>query len=116
MRIIKAYNTAQFHLNMTGAGMVGLEYSNFEEEIINKHCIYYNELKPILADRPNITPWATNFDTSDSDSDDNGNKSIESESESLNTSVICILDETDDELCESITVKRNSSMSTQGVS
>jgi hypothetical protein len=43
--------------------MHGIEYDNFEEEVVNKHCIYYYELKPILAERPNVKPWATNFDT-----------------------------------------------------
>jgi hypothetical protein len=34
---MKAHNTAQYRLNTTGAGMVRFEYTNFEEEVVQKH-------------------------------------------------------------------------------
>jgi hypothetical protein len=46
----------------TGAGLEGLEYERFQDYIVHKVCRYYFELLPILQDRPNVTPWYTNFD------------------------------------------------------
>jgi hypothetical protein len=70
MRIIKLYKTTQFRLDTTGARMVGFTYNNFEDEVVNKHCIYYHELKPIL------------FDSSD-ESDDEKMKNSEDDNESV---------------------------------
>jgi hypothetical protein len=100
VRIIRAYNTAEYRLKTTGAGMVGTEYDNFQDEVVHKHCIYYHELKPILADRPNVTPWATNFDTEDEGDDnvkDSHNDSSDDESEATSDSVIEIISVDDED-------------------
>jgi hypothetical protein len=112
VRILKAYNTAQYRLDTTGAGMVGIEYTNFEEEVIQKHFIYYHELKPILADRPNVTPWATNFDTG-SEGDDNirddDDESVDSDSCSKNDNSVILIDTEED-------FKEDKSMATDTIS
>jgi hypothetical protein len=118
VRIIKSYNTAQFRLNTTGAGMVGIEYTDFEEEVVQKHCIYYRELKPILAERPNVTPWATNFD-SDEEGDSNVRKEQSSDEESEatddeNQSVISLDNDGSDDSIQG-TVKDTATVQTQSV-
>jgi hypothetical protein len=119
VRIIKSYNTAQFRLNTTGAGMVGIEYTDFEEEVVQKHCIYYRELKPILAERPNVTPWATNFDT-----DDEGDKNVrkddkdddESSATDDSTESVISIDNDDSDISVVGTVKDTTTVQTQSVS
>jgi hypothetical protein len=100
---MKSYKTAQFRLDTTGAGREGFQYDSFVDEIVNKHCIYYHELKPILADRPNVTPWATNFNSSD-ESDLNDQNHDENESVATNSnigaSVIEILSGDDDSMLD----------------
>lgn len=114
---MKSYNTAQYRLNTTGAGMVGFEYSNFEEEVVTKHCIYYHELKPILADRPNVTPWATNFDSC-SEGDDNVNndddaESVDSDSSGTDGNSIIVIDGDDITIEDTVRVQRLVTLSAQ---
>jgi hypothetical protein len=50
-------------MNGTGAGLTTLKDTiNFQKYIIKFVCKYYNELKPVFGDRPNVTPWYTNED------------------------------------------------------
>ena len=72
-----SYKEASERMAQTGNGLHGLEYTSFQEYIVKNVCRYYFELDPILKDRPNVTPWATNEDTSDDDSKDSSQVEVE---------------------------------------
>ena len=81
-----SYKEAAERMAQTGNGLQGLEYTSFQEYIVKNICRYYFELDPILKDRPNVTPWATNEDTSDDDSKGTSEVEVEVEVERSNTS------------------------------
>ena len=63
IRIMSSYKEANERLNRTGNGITDpLKYSTFQEYIVNNVCKYYYVLDPVLKDRPNVSPWATNED------------------------------------------------------
>jgi hypothetical protein len=59
-RIMSQYKEANERMNNTGDGLEGIEYSNFQEYIVNNVCKYYFLLDPVLKNRPNVRPWVTN--------------------------------------------------------
>ena len=70
IRIMGTYKEASERMHRTGNGITDpLKYSSFQEYIVREVCRYYFELEPILKDRPNVTPWATNEDDSDDSTD-----------------------------------------------
>lgn len=62
IRVMQSYKEASERMNMTGNGLEGIQYTSFQEYIVKSVCKYFFELDPILKDRPNVTPWATNED------------------------------------------------------
>ena len=56
------YKEANERMNNTGDGLEGIEFSNFQDYIVNSICKYYFELDPVLKERPNVRPWITNED------------------------------------------------------
>jgi hypothetical protein len=46
----------------TGAGLHGIDHSNYQSWVVDKVCKYYNELMPVLGSRPNVSPIFTNED------------------------------------------------------
>jgi hypothetical protein len=62
-RLITSYKDAEDRLNGTGAGMEGIELSTFQEEVCNTTCRFYHQLRPVMVNRPNVRPWATNDDS-----------------------------------------------------
>jgi hypothetical protein len=92
VRIMKMYKKAQDRFNTSGNGLEGIEYSDFHTRVLNETCRFYDDLHPILGDRPNVTPWITNEDPDFDKVDDNScsNESEDSDSsdvdECLNTS------------------------------
>jgi hypothetical protein len=57
--------------------MEGIQLSTFQEEVCKTTCRFYHQLKPVMVNRPNVRPWATNDDSDSSDS------VVENENESL---------------------------------
>jgi hypothetical protein len=55
-----SYKEATDRMNQTGAGLEGLDLTNFQEYIVNQVCKYYFELDCVMRDRPNVQPWFTN--------------------------------------------------------
>ena len=55
-----SYKDANEKMNNTGAGLDGFEFSSFQEYIVKQVCRFYFVLDPVLKDRPNVYPWATN--------------------------------------------------------
>ena len=71
---MSSYKEASERMAQTGNGLTGIEYTSFQEYVVKNVCRYYFDLDPILKDRPNVTQWATNEDTSDEDSSNNNNQ------------------------------------------
>ena len=77
---MQSYKEANEKIGMSGNGLKGIQYTSFHEYIVRNVCKYYYELDPILKNRPNVRPWATNEDddlhlnsvmlSSDDESDD----------------------------------------------
>ena len=59
-RIMASYKEANERLNATGSGLEGIEYTNFQEYVVNNICKYYYQLDPVLKNRPNVCCWHTN--------------------------------------------------------
>ena len=59
-RIMASYKDANEKMNNTGAGLDGFEFTSFQEYIVKQVCRFYFVLDPVLRDRPNVFPWATN--------------------------------------------------------
>jgi hypothetical protein len=78
VRVMKMYKMAQDRFNGSGNGLEGIEYADFHDRVLKETCRFYDDLHPILGDRPNVTPWCTNED-SDFDKDEERSCSNESE-------------------------------------
>jgi hypothetical protein len=78
VRVMKMYKMAQDRFNGSGNGLEGIEYADFHDRVLKETCRFYDDLHPILGDRPNVTPWITNED-SDFDKDEERSCSNESE-------------------------------------
>jgi hypothetical protein len=83
-----SYKEANDRMNQTGAGLEGLDLTNFQEYIVNQVCKYYFELDSVMRDRPNVQPWFTNEHTlveiNDESDDDNSIESVGSMLDSSN--------------------------------
>jgi hypothetical protein len=62
-RVLDSYYKASDRMRDTGAGLDGSQYTTFHEMIKNTVCKYYDELQPVLGDRPNVNTWFTNEST-----------------------------------------------------
>jgi hypothetical protein len=81
VRVMQSYKKAQDRFNTSGNGLEGIEESDFHSKVLKETCRFYDDLKPILGDRPNVTAWATNEDEEEDDE------------------VECLDDESDIEVC-----------------
>jgi hypothetical protein len=63
-RVLDSYYKASDHLRETGGGLEGEAYNNYHEKIKHTVCRFYDELQPVLGDRPNVNAWFTNECTS----------------------------------------------------
>ena len=61
-KLMGQYKEANERMNNTGDGLEGIEFTNFQDYIVNNICKYYFVLDPVLKDRPNVCPWCTNED------------------------------------------------------
>jgi hypothetical protein len=62
-RVLDSYYKASDHLRETGGGLDGDAYNNYHDKIKNTVCCFYDELQPVLGDRPNVNAWFTNEST-----------------------------------------------------
>jgi hypothetical protein len=84
VRVMKSYKKANDRFNGSDHGLEGIDYTNFHEQVLKETCRFYDDLKPVLGDRPNVTPWVTNEDMDeDNDSINEDDESIEYDSEEI---------------------------------
>lgn len=86
-------------MNGTGAGLEGIALSTFQEEVVNKTCRFYHQLKPVMMNRPNVRPWVTNDDSSEDDNNNNILEDEESDSSSVQYAMEVENIDSDDEVC-----------------
>jgi hypothetical protein len=89
------YKLADKRFKKTGAGLKDSEFPSFHAQVINNVCPWYEELHPILKDRPNVYPCFTN-----ESGDEMYGESVSSETESDES-----IDSSDDNL--SCRISRN---------
>jgi hypothetical protein len=65
---LDSYKTAKERFNNTGAGLEGIAFNKFQDYVYANVCKYYEQLDPVMKDRPNVYPVYTN--TSDVDDED----------------------------------------------
>jgi hypothetical protein len=71
VRVMKSYKKANDRFNGSGHGLEGIDYANYHEKVLKETCRFYDDLHPILGERPNVTPWVTNEDIDDEEEEVN---------------------------------------------
>jgi hypothetical protein len=103
-RVLDSYFKASDRLRDTGAGLDGSAYSTFHEMVKSTICRYYDELQPVLGDRPNVNAWYTNESDDKKIKWSKEEKSSDSSEESFMTS-----NEDDKEIAELLNSNKNES-------
>jgi hypothetical protein len=75
---MEQYKAADKRFKKTGAGLNDNEFPSFHAMIIKNVCPWYEELHPILKDRPNVYPCFTNESGDELDSESISSESDES--------------------------------------
>jgi hypothetical protein len=59
-KILESYKIAKERFNNTGAGLEGIAFNKFQDYVYTKICKYYEQLDPVMKNRPNVYPVYTN--------------------------------------------------------
>jgi hypothetical protein len=116
---MQSYHKAKERFVTTGNGLNDAEFPSFHSMILNKVCRWYNELDPVLRDRPNVFATYTNEDEDEEDVSSCGTSSNESmvsvsDSQSSEDEVECIGVLTEIQGDTSTSQKRSSSSNSKG--